>query len=162
MLLLSYTSDQLKKLLKKMESFYSKCKKYILFQEDFIFITSLYNIFNEKNKVETSADEEPIFIMRYKTFKEYLLKFKKDAARSHGIVCDSIKNCRGHATLKLMQDYDDFLFESVEKGLYFYKYVKFVKKGNDNEPMLGYKIYPEDEVYLGRKTWSQRMSFLKI
>lgn len=145
-----------------MESFYSRCKKYVLFQEDFIFLTSLYFIFNEKNQVEKSADEQPNFIMTYKTFKEYLLKLKKDASRSCGVVCFSSENCNGHAVLELMQNYDDFLFESVEKGLFFYKYVKFVKKGNDNEPMLGYKIYPVDGVDLGWRTWSQRMSFLKI
>ena len=143
------------------ESMYSKFKKYILFQEDFIFITSLYFIFNEKNAVK-NINNEIKFVMTYQKFKEYLIKLKKDASNSCGITCPSIKNCKGHDTLKLMQDYDDFLFDSVERPGLFYKSVKFVKEKSDNDPMFGYVIYPMQEVDLGWKTWSQRMSYLKI
>ena len=66
------------------ESMYSKFKKYILFHEDFIFITSLYFIFNEKNEVK-NINNEVKFVMTYKTFKEYLIKLRKDASRSCGI-----------------------------------------------------------------------------
>ena len=143
------------------ELMYSKFKKYILFQEDFIFITSLYFIFNEKNAVKNINDEIK-FVMTYQKFKEYLIKLKKDASNSCGIVCPSVKNCKGHQTLKLMQDYDDFLYDSVERPGMFYKSVKFVKEKSDNDPMFGYVIYPMQEVDLGWKTWSQRMSYLKI
>ena len=140
---------------------YSKFKKYILFQEDFIFITSLYFIFNEENEVK-NINNEIKFVMTYKKFKEYLIKLKKDAINSCGIVCPSIKNCKGHDVLKLMQDYDDFLFDSVERQGEFYKNVKFVKEKSDNDPMFGYVIYPMERVDLGWKSWSQRMSYLKI
>ena len=143
------------------ESMYSKFKKYILFQEDFIFLTSLYFIFNEKNEVK-NINNEVKFVMTYKTFKEYLIKLRKDASRSCGIVCQSSENCIGHKTLKLMQDYDDFLFDAVEREKEFYKSVKFVKEKNDDDPMFGYVIYPMDRVDLGWKTWSQRLSYLTI
>ena len=143
------------------ESMYSKFKKYILFQEDFIFITSLYFIFNEKNAVK-NINNEVKFVMTYQKFKEYLIKLKKDASNSCGIVCPSIKNCVGHETLKLMQDYDDFLFDAVERQGLFYKSVKFVKEKSDDDPMFGYVIYPMQEIDLGWKSWSQRMSYLKI
>ena len=143
------------------ESMYSKFKKYILFQEDFIFITSLYFIFNEINAIK-SINNEIKFVMTYQKFKEYLIKLKKDAANSCGIVCPSDENCLGHQTLKLMQDYDDFLFDAVERQGLFYKSVKFVKVKNDSDPMFGYMIFPMGEVDIGWKTWSQRMSYLKI
>ena len=139
---------------------YSQFKKFILFQEDFIFLTSLYFIFNEENAVKNKNEIK--FVLTYKKFKEYLNKLKKDAARSCGIVCRSINNCKGHEVLQLMQDYDDFLFDAVERKTVFYKSVKFVKEKSDNDPMLGYVIYPMEEVDLGWKTWSQRMSYLKI
>ena len=144
------------------ESMYSKFKKYILFQEDFIFMTSLYFIFNEKNEVKRKKDNEIGFFMTYKKFKEYLLKLKKDASNSCGVVCPSIENCKGHAVLKLMQDYDDFLFDSVERQGEFYKEVIFVKEKSDDDLMFGYTIHPIGRVDLGWKSWSQRMSYLKI
>ena len=143
------------------ESMYSKFKKYILFQEDFIFITLLYFIFNEENAVK-NINNEIKFVMTYQKFKEYLIKLKKDAFNSCGIVCPSIKNCKGHEALKLMQDYDDFLFDAVERPGLFYKSVQFVKEKSDNDPMFGYVIYPMQEIDIGWKTWSQRMSYLKI
>ena len=78
------------------------------------------------------------------------------------IVCRSSENCAGHKTLKLMQDYDDFLFDAVEREGLFYKSVKFVKEKNDDDPMFGYVIYPMNKIDLGWKTWSQRLSYLKI
>ena len=53
------------------ESKYSQFKKYILFQEDFLFITSLYFIFNEENEVKT-INNELKFMMPYQKFKNYL------------------------------------------------------------------------------------------
>ena len=143
------------------ESMYLKFKKYILFQEDLIFITTLYYIFNEKNEVK-NVNNEINFVMSYKQFKKYLLKLKEDASNSCGVVCPSTKNCLGHQVLKKMQDYDDFLFDSVEREGEFYKSVKFVKEKSDNDPMFGYVIYPMERVDLGWKSWSQRLSYLKI
>ena len=143
------------------ESMYSKFKKYILFQEDFIFITSLYFIFNETNGYKT-INNKLNFMMTCKKFKEYLLKLKKDARNSCGIVCRKDKNCLGHQTLNLMEEYDRFLFDAVERQGLYYKSVKFVKVKNDNDPMFGYIICPVEEVDIGWKTWSQRMSYLRI
>ena len=139
---------------------YSQFKKFVLFQEDFIFLTSLYFIFNEENAVK-NINNEIKFVMSYEKFKKYLIKLRKDASKSCGIVCQSCKDCTGHQVLKLMQDYDDFLFDAVERQGLFYKSVKFIKQKSDNNPMLGYVIYPMQEVDLGWKTWSERMSYLK-
>ena len=143
------------------ESMYSKFKKCILFQEDFLFITSLYFIFNEKN-AEEDQNGKIKFVMSYKTFKEYLIKLKNYARMSCGIVCRRDKLCKGHQVLQLMQDYDDFLFDSVDRCTMFYKNVEFIKEKSDNKPMFGYVIQPKDEVDIGWKTWSQRMSYLRI
>ena len=144
------------------ESMYSKFKKYILFQEDFIFITSLYFIFNEKNQVKTIDENKLKFMITYEKFKEYLIKLKKDAKKSCGVVCQCSEKCLGHQTLDIMEEYDNFLFDSVERCGLFYKYVKFIKVKNDTDPMFGYIIIPVDEIDIGWKTWSQRMSYLKI
>ena len=143
------------------ESMYSKFKKYILFQEDFIFITSLYFIFNEKNEVK-SINNKLKFIMTYDEFKKCLNKLRKDASNSCGIVCRKDEKCLGHQTLDLMEKYDYFLFDEVERQGLFYKSVKFVKVKSDNDPMFGYIICPIDQIDIGWKTWSQRMLYLKI
>ena len=140
---------------------YSKIKKYILFQEEFIFTTSLYFIFNEENEVKT-INNQLKFMMSYPKFKKLLLKLRKDAKNSCGIVCYKSAPCLGHKTLDLMEKYDDFLFDAVERRGLYYKYVKFIKIKNDNEPMFGFIIEPIDEVDIGWETWSQRMSYLNI
>ena len=142
------------------ESMYSKFKKYILFQEDFLFITSLYFIFNEENQVKT-IDNQLKFIMPYQKFKNYLRKFKKDAKDSCGIVCHKNEMSLGHQTLDLMEKYDHFLFDAVERRGLYYKNVKFIKVKKDDDPMFGYMIIPIDEVDIGWKTWSQRLSYLR-
>ena len=139
------------------ESKYSQFKKYILFQEDFLFITSLYFIFNEENAVKT-INNELKFMMPYKKFKEYLIKLKKDAKNSCGIVCHKDEKCLGHQTLDLMEKYDQFIFDAVERRGLYYKYVKFIKVKDDNNPMLGFMIMPIDEIDIGWKSWSQRLS----
>ena len=85
---------------------------------------------------------------------------RKYARRSCGLVCQSDKNCFGHETLNLMQKYDDFMFDSVERRTVFYKHVKFTKEKSDNCPMFGFVLSPVGEVDLGWKSWSQRMSYL--
>ena len=142
------------------ESKYSQFKKYILFQQDFLFVTSLYFIFNEENQVKT-INGELKFIMSYDKFKKYLRKLLQDAKDSCGIVCHKTDTCLGHQTLKLMQDYENFMIDSVERRCLYYKYVKFIKIKKDTDPMFGFMIVPIDEVDLGWKTWSQRLSYLK-
>ena len=61
-----------------------------------------------------------------------------------------------------MQAYDDFMFDSVDRRSLFYKHVKFIKRGEDNDPMMGFIIAPMSEIDLGWKSWSQRMRYLTI
>ena len=141
------------------ESKYSQFKKYILFQEDFLFITSLYFIFNEENEVKTTNNELK-FMMPYQKFKNYLRKLKQDAKDSCGIVCHKNEMCLGHQTLDLMEKYDHFMFDAVERRGLYYKYVKFIKVKKDSDPMLGFIIVPIDEVDIGWRSWSERLSYL--
>ena len=142
-------------------SMYEAFKKYILFQEDFLFKISLYFIFNEENRVET-LNGKLKFVLTYEKFKKYLIKLRDYAKNSCGIVCQSNKQCLGHQTLELMQKYDDFMFDSVERRAVYYKHVKFIKVKGDNEPMFGFILVPINEIDLGWKTWSERMSYLLI
>ena len=142
-------------------SMYEAFKNYILFQEHFVFKISLYFIFNEENIIKT-ANGELKFMLTYEKFKKYLLKLRDYAKNSCGIVCQSDKQCLGHQTLELMQRYDDFMFDSVERRALFYKHVKFIKRGDDNDPMFGFIIVPVNEIDLRWKTWSQRMNYLII
>ena len=161
LLLLLLVNYQLNNRKKKMAvSRYEQFKKYILFQEDFIFMTSLYFIFNEENQVKT-IDNQLKFIMTYQKFKKYLKKLKEDAKNSCGIVCRCQQMCLGHQTLDLMEKYDHFMFDAVDRRGLYYKNVKFIKVKTDDHPMFGFIIIPIDEVNIGWKTWSQRMSYLR-
>ena len=142
-------------------SMYEAFKKYILFQEDFLFKISLYFIFNEENSVET-INGELKFVLTYQKFKKYLVKLRDYAKNSCGIVCQSDEQCLGHKTLELMQKYDDFIFDSVERRALFYKHVKFIKRKDDNDPMFGFILVPINEKDLGWDSWSKRMSYLLI
>ena len=141
---------------------YNQFKKYVLFHEDFLFKISLYFIFNEQNVLGTIENDNLQFMLTYKQFKEYLIKLRDYAKRSCGIVCQSDKMCKGHQTLDIMQKYDDFMFDSVERRAVYYKYVKFFKVKKDDDPMFGYILIPIDEVDLGWDSWSKRMSYLLI
>ena len=142
-------------------SIYEAFKNYILFQEHFLFKISLYFIFNEENRVET-LDNKLKFVLTYEKFKKYLIKLRDYAKNSCGIVCQSNEQCIGHQTLELMQKYDDFMFDSVERRGLYYKHVKFIKVKEDNEPMFGFILVPINEIDLGWKIWSERMSYLLI
>ena len=142
-------------------SMYEAFKNYILFQEDFLFKISLYFIFNEENYVKTLSGELK-FVLTYEKFKKYLIKLRDYAKNSCGIVCQSNEQCLGHQTLELMQKYDDFMFDSVERRALYYKHVKFIKRKDDNNPMFGFILVPINEIDLGWKTWSERMSYLLI
>ena len=142
-------------------SMYQAFKKYVLFQEHFMFKISLYFIFNEENSVKT-VNGEPRFVMTYEKFKKYLLKLRQYAKNSCGVVCQSNEQCLGHKTLELMQKHDDFIFDCVERRAIFYKHVKFIKRKSDDEAMFGFIIVPINEIDLGWKTWSERMRYLLI
>ena len=141
------------------ESKYSQFKKYILFQQDFLFCTSLYFIFNEENEVKT-IDGKLKFMMSYDKFKKYLRKLRQDAKDSCGIKCYKTETCLGHQTLDLMEKYENFMIDSVERKSLFYKHVKFITVKKDTDPMFGFIIIPIDEIDLGWKTWLQRLSYL--
>ena len=142
------------------ESKYSEFKKYILFERDFLFVVSLYSILNEKNEVNTINGKFK-FIMRYDEFKQLLRKLRQAAKDSCGVVCYRDKMCQGHATLDLMEKYENFMIDSVERRCLFYKYVVFEKVKEDTDPMFGFVIKPLDEVDLGWYSWSQRLSYLR-
>ena len=142
-------------------SIYDTFKDYVLFHEDFRFKISLYFIFNEQNRVETASDEIK-FVLTYQHFKLLLNKLRNYAKNSCGVVCQSVKNCQGHQVLEMMQNYDDFIFDSVERRAVFYKHVKFIKRGEDDEPMMGFIMVPINEKDLGWDTWSKRMSYLLV
>ena len=99
-------------------------------------------------------------MMTYQKFKKYLKKLKRYAQDSCGIVCQKSQMCLGHQTLDLMEKYDHFMFDSVERRGLYYKHVKFIKVKTDNDPMLGFIIVPIDEVDIGWRNWSQRLSYL--
>ena len=141
------------------ESNYSEFKKYILFHEEFLFIVSLYEILNEKHEVKT-IDGKKKFIMCYQKFKEYLKKLRKSAAQSCGSVCYKDEMCSGHKVLEIMNAYEEFIQDSVENKTMFYKYVVFEQLLDKSEPMFGFVLTPLQEVDLGWKSWSQRMSYL--
>ena len=85
---------------------------------------------------------------------------RKAAADSCGVVCYKDELCNGHKTLELMNDYENFMLDSVENKTLFYKYVEFEKFFDDNAFMMGYRLKPKIEVDIGWKSWSQRMSYL--
>ena len=145
----------------KIMATYETFKNYVLFHQDFVFKISLYFIFNEENFIKTSGDD-PKFMMTYEKFKKYLIKLRQYAKDSCGVVCQSDKKCSGHKTLELMQQYDDFIFDSVERCKCFYKYVKFIKTKSDGAAMFGFIPVPINEIDLGWHTWSQRMRYLLI
>ena len=157
--LLLLVSNQQRKMAEKMaESKYSVFKKYVLFEE-FLFVMSLYEILNEKHEVKTN-DEKPKFIMSYSNFKQYLRKLRQAAKDSCGIVCYKSEMCSGHKVLDIMEKYENFMMDCVERRALFYKYVVFKKLFEDTYPMFGFVLKPLDEVDLGWKTWSQRLSYL--
>ena len=142
-------------------SLYETFKKYVLFEEFLTFKVSLYFMFNEENACKT-INNEPKFVMTYEKFKKYLIKLRQYAKDSCGVVCQSDEQCLGHKTLELMQQYDDFIFDSVERRTCFYKHVKFIKRKSDDAAMFGFIMVPINEIDLGWHMWSQRMRYLLV
>ena len=140
---------------------YDEFKNYVLFHEDFRFKVSLYFIFNEQNRVKTASGEVK-FVLTYQAFKLLLNKLRNYAKNSCGVVCQSTKNCQGHEVLEMLQNYDDFMFDSVERRAVFYKHVKFIKRGEDDDPMMGFIAVPINQIDLGWDSWSKRMSYLLV
>ena len=143
------------------QSIYKKFENYVLFEQFMKFKISLYFIFNEQNYVKTSSGQIR-FVLTYQAFKLLLNKLRRYAQDSCGIVCYKEKKCQGHEVLELLQNYDDFMFDSVDRRAVFYKQVKFVQTGKDDDPMMGYVMIPINAMDLGWDSWSKRMSYLLV
>ena len=141
---------------------YAQFEQYVLFFEDFCFITSLYEFLNEKNEVRNSLFNGHIeFEFSYSYFKnKFLRKLEFYAKNSCGVVCQSDNECDGHKMLKYLQRYEQFMIHMVEKEKIFYKNMQVVKDGKNTDAMIRYIFIPKDMVDLKDKSWSQRMVYL--
>ena len=141
---------------------YAQFEQYVLFFEDFCFITSLYEFLNEKNEVKNSLFNGHIeFEFSYSYFKnKFLRKLEFYAKNSCGVVCQSDNECDGHKTLNYLKRYEEFMVHMVEDEKIFYKNMYVVKDGKNTDAMMGYIFIPKDVVNLKDKSWSQRMAFL--
>ena len=141
---------------------YSQFEKFILFFEDFCFISSLYEFLNEKNEVKNSLFNGHLeFEFSYSDFKKnFLRKLEFYTKNSCGVVCQSDIPCDGHRTLEYLQKYEQFMIRMVEEEKIFYKNMWVVKDGKNTDPMMGYILIPKDMVDLKERSWSQRMGFL--
>ena len=112
---------------------YAQFEQYVLFFEDFCFITSLYEFLNEKNEVKNSLFNGHIeFEFSYSYFKNnFLRKLEFYAKNSCGVVCQSDNECDGHKTLKYLQRYEQFMIHMVEEEKIFYKNMYVVKDGKN-------------------------------
>ena len=141
---------------------YDQFKKFTLFQEDFVFIVSLYQFLNEKFELKDFFDGHLQFEMPYSNFRiNFLRKLENYAKNSCGVVCYSNNNeCDGHRTLKYLQKYEEFMLYNVEERNVFYKNISIIKQGKNTDPLMGYIFIPKDMVDLRGKSWSQRLSYL--
>ena len=141
---------------------YNQFKKFYLFLEEFVFITSLYEYLNEKNELKEDFNGHLQFEMSYSNFrKNFLRKLENYAANSCSVVCKSDTNqCDGHRALTYLQKYEEFMIYNVEERDIFYKNISIIKNGKNTDPMMGYIFIPKDMVDLKGKSWSQRLSYL--
>ena len=141
---------------------YSQFKEFILFFEEFYFISSLYEFLNESNEVRGSLFNGQIeFKMRYSDFKnKFLRKLRYYAKNSCGVVCQSDNMCDGHRTLEYLEQYDAMMTTTVVNEKVFYKNISIFKDGKNTDPVMGYVFVPMDRISLEGKTWSQRVAFL--
>ena len=142
---------------------YEQFKKYQLFIEDFVFITTLYQFLNEKFELKELFNDHLQFEISYSYFRKYFLrKLEKYAAASCGVVCprDEEIECDGHRALKYLQRYEEFMLYNVEERNIFYKNISIIKHGKNTDPLMGYIFIPKDMVDLRGKSWSQRLSYL--
>ena len=141
---------------------YKQFKEFVLFFEEFYFISSLYEFLNEKNELKGKLfNGHKEFKLYYTDFKnKFLRKLRFYAKNSCGVVCSSDNPCDGHRTLEYLEKYDNFMTHMVVNENIFYKTIAIVKNGKNTDPMMGYIFIPMDMVDLKEKTWSQRVSFL--
>ena len=139
---------------------YFQIKKYLLFFEEFQFITSLYILLNEKFEKKELFNDNLQFEMTFSQFKTILRILEKNAADSCGVVCYSDNECDGHRCLNYLRKYDQFMLNSVENRELFYKNIEIIKYGKNTDPMMGYIFLPKDVINLKGKSWSQRLSYL--
>ena len=140
---------------------YDQFKKFTLFQEDFVFIVSLYQFLNEKIELKDFFDGHLQFEMPYSNFRiNFLRKLEDYAKNSCGVVCYSSNECDEHRALKYLQRYEEFIIYNVENKEIFYKNIAIIKEGKNTDPLMGYIFVPKDIVNLKGKSWSQRLSYL--
>ena len=140
---------------------YKQFKKFYLFVEEFVFITSLYEYLNEKCELPQLFNEHIQFEMSYSNFKKnFLRKLEHYTANSCGVVCRSDNKCDGHRSLKYLQKYEEFMIYNVEERNVFYRNISIIKNGKNTDPLMGYIFIPKDMVDLRGKSWSQRLAYL--
>ena len=139
---------------------YQQIKKFILFVEEFKFITSLYTLLNEKFELKETFNGYLQFEMNYSNFKNILRKLEKDAANSCGVVCEKTNTCDGHLALTYLQRYEQFMIYNCEERKIFYKDISIIKNGKNTDPLMGYIFIPKDVVDLKEKPWNVRLSYL--
>ena len=142
---------------------YEQFKKYQLFVEIYVFITTLYEYLNEKNELKEFFNGYPQFEISYSYFrKDFLRKLEKYARGSCGVVCPrhGEEECDRHRALKYLKRYEDFMLFNVEERNIFYKNISIIKQGKNTDPLMGYIFIPKDMVDLRGKSWSQRLLYL--
>ena len=137
-------------------------KKFTLFIEEFVFISSLYEFLNEKIELKDFFNGHLQFEMTYSNFRRnFLRKLEHYAKNSCGVTCYCTDNeCDGHRALKYLQKYEDFMIYNVEERGIFYKNISIIKEGKNTDPLMGYIFIPKDMVDLREKSWSQRLAYL--
>ena len=108
---------------------YHQIKRFNLFIEEFVFITSLYQFLNEKFELKDLFNGHLQFEMSYSNFRiNFLRKLEYYAKNSCGVVCYSDTNeCDGHRALKYLQKYEEFMTYNVEHREIFYKNISIIK-----------------------------------
>ena len=140
---------------------YAQIKKFYLFVEEFIFITSLYEYLNEKYELKELYNEHLQFEMSYSNFrKNFLRKLENYAENSCGVVSYKSNERDGHRSLKYLQQYEEFMIYNVENRDVFYRNISIIKNGKNTDPLMGYIFIPKDKVDLKGKSWSQRLAYL--
>ena len=140
---------------------YQQLKKFYLFVEEFVFITSLYEYLNEKCELPNLFNGHIQFEMSYSNFrKNFLRKLEHYAANSCGVVCKRSNECDGYRTLKYLQKYEEFMIYNIEERNVFYRNISIIKNGKNTDPLIGYIFIPKDMVDLKGKSWSQRLACL--
>lgn len=140
---------------------YQQFKKFILFVEDFVFISSLYEFLNEKFEKKELFIDNLQFEMSYSHFRiNFLRKLEYYAKNSCGVVCPMKEKCDGHRTLEYLQKYEEFMMYNVEERKIFFKNILIIKDGKNTDPLMGYIFIPKDMIDLKDKSWSQRLAYL--